>query len=101
MLLKFNDVVVYDGGMFKYLYAIHGDGDIMKQEIYKDMKTRNKRSTELRNAGQINVKKTSQRGIILHPEYIKDWPYNYETGFGNTDYKQMHGVLYFVSWGEF
>lgn len=28
MLLKFNDVVSIEGGMFKYLYAIQGDGDM-------------------------------------------------------------------------
>ena len=38
MLLKFNDVVDIEGGMFKYLYAIQGDGDIMKSETLKRYK---------------------------------------------------------------
>ena len=33
-----NDVVVYDMDRYKYLYAIQGDGDIMKSETLKRYK---------------------------------------------------------------
>ncbi|RLE43286.1 hypothetical protein DRJ19_02855 [Candidatus Woesearchaeota archaeon] len=64
-------------------------------ELYKDRRNRDKRARELKAKGYV-VKKYSIRNQVLHPEYVKDWDGEYETGFGNLDYKTLHPVLYGV-----
>lgn len=42
------------------------------------------------------VKKTSSRGSVLHPEYVQDFIGEFETGFGSTDYTTHWKTLYNV-----
>ena len=59
---------------------------------------RDKRWAELKKAHPSKTfKRSTSRGSQLHPEYITDAReegITYETGFGNTDYQRVWGVLY-------
>lgn len=53
---------------------------------------------ELKARGE-DVKRSSIRNQQLHPEYITDASeegITYQTGFGNSDYRRMWGVLYTI-----
>lgn len=65
------------------------------KETYQSKQTRDLRAKELKSQG-FNIRRRSTGPCRLHPEYIKDWPHPYQTGFGNTDYLTMHGNLYIV-----
>ena len=55
------------------------------------------RARELRAQGY-NVKRSSLRNQLLHPQYVDDFtgPERADTGFGNTVYKTLFGVLYII-----
>lgn len=67
----------------------------MIRETYRSKEARNLRAKELKSQG-LNVRRYSTGPCQLHPEYIKDWPHTYQTGFGNTDYLTIHSNLYIV-----
>jgi len=58
-------------------------------ERYQNKENRDKRAKELKNQG-LKVIRRSSGPCLLHPEYIKDWPYTLlpeDKGLGNTLYK--------------
>ncbi len=65
----------------------------MIRELYSVKANRDRRAAQLKAEG-FKVVRRSTGPQRLHPEYIRDWPYTYETGFGNTDYQTMHKNLY-------
>jgi hypothetical protein len=50
---------------------------------------------EMKNKG-ISIKKSSMAGQIMHPQYIADYEGEFQTGFGNTDYRTMFPTIYKV-----
>lgn len=71
----------------------------MEHENFSKLENRNARAKELKALGYV-VRKRSTGPCQLHPEYIKDWPYEYQTGFGNTDYTTYHKNVYQVEYQE-
>jgi hypothetical protein len=67
----------------------------MNSETYLKKETRNQRARDLKAEGYA-VKLRRLTGQIMHPQYVKDWPYPYETGFGNADYRTVMPTLYEV-----
>jgi len=64
-------------------------------ELFLSKERRDKRAKELQAAGHTVLRRriTNQ---LLHPQYVRDYVGEYQTGFGNTDYKTFFGVLYAV-----
>jgi len=67
----------------------NGEISFMKKE------NRDKKVIELIQLGYLVVK-DSITNQYVNPQYINDYPYSYETGFGNTDYHTYFSVIYHV-----
>lgn len=60
---------------------------------------RNLKVKELIDKGYLVVK-DSICNQNVHPQYITDYPYPFQTGFGNTDYGTFFSVIYHVRYYE-
>lgn len=69
----------------------------MIDELYLNKANRDSRYKELKTQGK-DVRRSSIRGQLLHPQYIEDFngDEKYQTGLGNTVYKTFFSVLYSV-----
>lgn len=67
----------------------------MNDELYVSKQNRDNRARELVAEGR-QIKCRRVVGQTMHPQYVKDWPYEYQTGFGNTDYLTQMPTLYQV-----
>jgi len=69
------------------------------RELYMNKENRDRRARELKAQGRA-VRRSSQRGVQLHPEYVKDWDGEVERGVGNMQYRTFFPVIYEVSWPD-
>lgn len=66
------------------------------EEAYMRKENRDRRAKELRGQGYA-VRRYSYRNQLLHPQYVRDWPYPLtaqDRGIGNTLYKTHFKALY-------
>ncbi len=66
---------------------------------YMKRENRDAKARELRAEGR-EVKKSSMRNQNMHPMYVIDYPDRAvanDTGFGNTVYQTLFGVIYMVA----
>jgi hypothetical protein len=66
-------------------------------EYYQNRERRDARYAELKRDGY-RVKRSTHRGQVLHPMYVKDYPSlpGNETGFGNDLYRTLFPILYIL-----
>jgi hypothetical protein len=64
-------------------------------ELYLSLVARNARAKELKAKGYSVMCRTAN-GQNLHPQYVVDYRKDFQTGFGNTDYKTYFSKLYIV-----
>lgn len=64
----------------------------MRSKLYSKKENRDKAAKELTDAGK-TVRKSRVTNQQLHPMYVEDLP-DGNTGFGNTEYRTFHSVLY-------
>ena len=65
----------------------------MLLEAFQNRRNRDERARELRKQGW-RVRVYTMRNQQCHPEYVKDYEGEYQTGVGNVDYKTYFARLY-------
>ena len=69
------------------------------REHYQTRSNRDARYHDLKRRESVsNLRRSSSRGSLLHPQYVEDFqgPEKQDTGLGNTVYKTYFKVLYTV-----
>jgi hypothetical protein len=67
------------------------------RERYQNKEKRDARAKDLVEVyGAHVVKRSSQRSVVLHPEYVRDWEGEVRSGFGNDQYKTFFPAIYTV-----